>query len=360
MVVDNTNLGVAESPSDTAGVIEPLVSAKRREAEVLGHAVGHHHPLGTEQFEPPAQQGGWHHRRSLQDPLDARQVSVLDAGNIGDARQHRRRRGEGGDPVSLDGVENQCGVELLEHHQVVAAEQIGQRVEPVGVVHRRGNQDRLGLAHRRPLRHERHALCLSPRRRRGVEDDLGQAGGSGTADAVECGRDDLRHCCVVLALRDLGQSRQILLADLQGRLDDVQQPLVFPVRQIPAHRDGYGTHLPRGQGGDDELYGVGNRQRDHVTLVHRRGLQGACPLVGRMLKAGPRQCRLAAVAVYDGERGAVRLLRSARGELVAVRDWIVRAYRLGFRHGRRSSVSCPRHGAALPEVPRAVEPTARG
>ena len=67
------------------------------------------------------------------------------------------RRGEGGDAVRLDEVDDPRGVELLEHHEVVAGEQAEQRGEAVGVVHRRHHQHDLRTRDRAPRRGERHA-----------------------------------------------------------------------------------------------------------------------------------------------------------------------------------------------------------
>ena len=59
---------------------------------------------------------------------------------------------------------------------------------------------------------------------------------------------------------------RFVLAEHQRRVDDVEQPLLLPVGQVPAHRDGYRADLPGGQGGHDQLHRVRDRQRHHRTL----------------------------------------------------------------------------------------------
>ena len=54
-------------------------------------------------------------------------IPLTDIGKSGDARQHGWRGGEVGDAIALDRVDNGCRIELFEHHQSVAAQQVGER-----------------------------------------------------------------------------------------------------------------------------------------------------------------------------------------------------------------------------------------
>ena len=55
-------------------------------------AVRHDDLLGADERRPPVHERRRHRRRALHDPLDAREVAVVDPGEVGDALQHRRRR----------------------------------------------------------------------------------------------------------------------------------------------------------------------------------------------------------------------------------------------------------------------------
>ena len=116
------------------------------------------------------------------------------------------------------------------------------------------------------------------------------------------------------------------------RVDDVEQPLLFPVRQVPPHRDGDGADLPRGQRGDDEFDRVGNRQCDHRTLGRSGLTAGRVPTGWPRAPGRPGQCGLGTVLGDDGERGTVRVGRGAHGQLGAVRHSIV-GDSVSGRHG---------------------------
>ena len=106
---------------------QPLVAAQCGEPQVFGHPVGHHDLFWAEQLEPGVQQRMRHHGGALQDPHDAGEIPLVDVGKSRDARQHRRRGREVGDPIAFDRVDNRCRIELFEHHQLVTAQQVGER-----------------------------------------------------------------------------------------------------------------------------------------------------------------------------------------------------------------------------------------
>ena len=113
---EDPDLGLPESAAHAARVRQPLVAAQRGQAEVLGHTVGGDEPLRAEELEPGVHERRRHHRGPLQDEHDAGQVALAHVRPGRDARQHRGRGREVGDPVELDHIQNQRGIELFEDH----------------------------------------------------------------------------------------------------------------------------------------------------------------------------------------------------------------------------------------------------
>ncbi len=105
---EDADLGAALRQADAAAMLQPLVAAQRGDPECLGHAVGHEDPLGADQLDPALDEARRHRRRTLQDPLDARQVALVDVGQVGDPLEHRRRGGERADAMAFDDVDDRA------------------------------------------------------------------------------------------------------------------------------------------------------------------------------------------------------------------------------------------------------------
>ena len=251
---------------------QPLVAAQRGDAQALGHPVGHHDLFRAEQLEPGTQQRVWHHRGALQYPRDAGQIPLTDVGKSCDARQHRRRGGEVGDAIALDRVDNGCRIELFEHHQPVAAQQVGQRREAVGVIHRC----------RAPGWSA--AWQSEPRRPGTGNDDSGvQTPCANVRITLGSPVDPLLHIPLALGDTTSGSGSAdwpaaravsacpVCVVDDDGRVDHLQHPGPLPIGQIPAHRHRNSADLPAAQRGQHQLLGVRNSQCDKRTDLSAGG-----------------------------------------------------------------------------------------
>jgi hypothetical protein len=292
--VEHPHLGAALAPPDAALVQQPLVATEGGDADGLGHPVGHQDALGADEPGPAVHERRRHRRRALEDPVEARQVAAIDVGAVGDALQHRGRGGEAGDAVALDGVEGRGGVELLEHHEAVAGEQVVERGEGVDVVHRRQHQHPLRAGHRPELGHHRGAEDLGVDRRHGAHDDLRRPGGAAAADAHHPGRDHLGQVDdVVVGGRP--EPVQVVVAELEPGADHLAELRHLPVGEVPAHRHRRGADPPRGEGGDDELGRVAEAERHPVAEADALGCDGRRHLAGPAVELGRRQHALGAV-----------------------------------------------------------------
>ena len=139
-----------------------------------------------------------------------------------------------------------AGVELLEEHEAVAGEQVGQGEEPVGVVERRRHQDDL-RAGRSSIHPRRERLgAPTPSHIGGLVDDdhLGRAGRTAAADAVGLRRRGVGPGAE-RRRRRWPAARPGRRAEVDAGVDDGEHALALPVGQVPPHGDGHRTELPR-------------------------------------------------------------------------------------------------------------------
>ena len=318
---------------------EPLVAAQRGESEILGHAVCRHDLLGAQQLEPGVQQRRRHHGGTLQDEDDAGQVTLPDVGPGGDARQHRGRGGEVGDPIALDDVQNQCRIELFEHHQMVAGQQEEEGGEAVGVIHRRGHHDGLRLGYWRPVRQERFALLRDPQRWRQVEDHFGHAGRTAAADSVGGGGNGFGQRAIGLAGRARIQLPAALFIDDDGGVDHRAHPVSLPFGQIPVHGNGNRADLPAPQRGQHQVLRIRNCKCDKGTRFSTVGGQGPPPLVGAGVEFTEGQ-RLRGAVERDNGHGRARRAVVRRAAASLVPNGIPSSSGLGPPRPRRVRCSC--------------------
>ena len=156
--VEHAHPCVPRRASNAALVLHPLVGPNGGDAEPFAHAVGHDQALRTDELGPAVDEVGRHGRRALTHPLDAREVALLDAGQVGDALEHRRCAIERRDPVLLDRLNGAGRVEALQDDEAVAGDQVEEAVEAVQVVH--------GPEHQHRLRPRNRAAPLFGERRR--------------------------------------------------------------------------------------------------------------------------------------------------------------------------------------------------
>ena len=219
---------------------------------------------------------------------------------------------------SID-IDNQCGVELFEHHQ------IGRRPAGRSAARSRwcdtsapGTRMVCGCGRRRPVRQERLRTDSGVHmRRRQREDHLGQRRwirccrcrwrwakprpAAGSADSPAARRVELRQ-------------RLVRRRTTAGSITS-QHPVPLPVGQVPAHRDRDRADLPAAQRGQHELLGVRNRQCDKRTELRRRRPASARPhWLARPSSSRESQRLRVAVARDDGQS---RVVAALFGELRA-------------------------------------------
>src|SRR5204862_6372452 len=93
-------------------------------------------------------------------------------------------------------------------------------------------------------------------------------------------------------------------------IDRLAQPGQLPLGQIPAHRHGDGTDLPRREGGEEELRGVAQADAEPVSEAETTSGQRVRQLARPKMELGPGERRLVVVLGDERERPFVWTLTS--------------------------------------------------